>query len=220
MKVTGTATLHATVEEVWATMLDPAVLARAIPGCEALERTGPDRYRGTVRAGVGSIKGVVEGEVELTDLRRPASLVMRASGAGAPGTVKADVRVELAGTGDGRTELRYDADAVVGGMVGGVGQRLLTGVARKMAGEFFARLDRELGGGAPCEAVPDGAAPADAPAPAAAAADRPGRAARRPGGPLSDAVAGAFAGAAIALAGVLVGAALGRRRGYDPSATR
>ncbi|MFC3999472.1 carbon monoxide dehydrogenase subunit G, partial [Nocardiopsis sediminis] len=180
MKVTGTAILNATVERVWETMLDPAVLARAIPGCAALERTGPDRYRGTISAGVGSIKGVFEGDVELTDLRRPASLVMRASGVGGPGTVKADVSVELAGTGDGRTELRYDADAVVGGMVGGVGQRMLTGVARKMAGEFFARLDGELTGAAPHAAASgEPAAPASPPT---APASPPGP---RPGGPPS-----------------------------------
>ncbi|GLU46474.1 SRPBCC family protein [Nocardiopsis ansamitocini] len=217
MKVTGTTTLSAPAEQVWATILDPAVLARTIPGCEQLETTGPDRYRGTITAGVASIKGTFLGDVELTDLEQPVSLVLRASGAGGPGTVKADVAVRLVDLGDGRTELSYDADAVVGGMVGGVGQRVLTGVAKKMAGEFFAAIDGELNGRTVPEAVtavsiPDGqSTAADRPVPAVPGVF-PGRTSAPARSGTGDEFAkGALVGAAIALAGVLVGVLAGRR---------
>jgi carbon monoxide dehydrogenase subunit G len=163
MKVTGTATLHAPADRVWAALNDPAILVRTIPGCEQLEAVGPDKYRMTITAGVASIKGTYLGDVELTDPQPPNSFVLKASGAGAPGTVNADVTVRLEETG-GTTKLRYDADAVVGGAVGGVGQRVLSGVAKKTAGEFFAAVDAVLA---------EGEAPAGAPAaagePAAAA---------------------------------------------------
>lgn len=164
MKVSGTATLSAPVEAVWSALHDPAVLVRTIPGCLELEQVGPDRYRMTVAAGVASIKGTYVGEVALTDKDEPSSFLMRASGSGAPGTVSADVRVSLATDGhsgdrdgdgpggeadNGATLLRYDADAVVGGPVGGVGQRVLTGVAKKTAGEFFRAVDDVLTGRAP-----------------------------------------------------------------------
>ncbi|MDA8371747.1 MAG: carbon monoxide dehydrogenase subunit G [Nocardiopsaceae bacterium] len=222
MLVTGNATLQAPAEKVWALMLDPAVLARAIPGCEQLESTGPDRYRGTINVGVGSIKGTFQGDVELTDLQQPKSLVMRASGAGAPGTVKADVAVELDELADGRTELTYRAEAVVGGMVGGVGQRMLTGVTKKMAGEFFSRLNKELDGEpARKEAQSPGAAavaPADAGAAADARAAQPGASlfsgaasGTAPAG-VPEFVKGAVFGAVMAFVGVLIGALIGRRR--------
>lgn len=212
MKVTGTTVLSAPAEKVWATILDPAVLARTIPGCEQLEATGPDRYRGTITAGVASIKGTFLGDVELTDLKRPESLVMRASGAGGPGTVKADVAVRLADLGDGRTELTYDADAVVGGMVGGVGQRVLSGVAKKMAGQFFSAIDDELTGRAvPAPAAAPAAQGTAGPAPEAAPAVFSGRTAAAPAGGENDFVRGAVFGAVIALVGVLVGALVGRR---------
>ncbi|RCV53294.1 SRPBCC family protein [Marinitenerispora sediminis] len=217
MKVTGTATLNAPPAKVWAALLDPEVLARIIPGCERLERTGADRYRGTVTAGVASIKGTFVGDVELTDLDPPAGLVLRASGAGAPGTVRADVAVRLADLGDGRTELGYDADAVVGGMVGGVGQRVLVGVARRMAQEFFDRLGSELAGGAPAAAEPRPQAGAAAhPEGAAAVSGRPdafpGRAPAAPAGGAGEFVRGAVFGAVVALAGVAAGVLAGRRR--------
>ena len=149
MKVSGTARLNAPVEQVWQALNDPAVLVRTIPGCEQLEAVGADRYRMTVTAGVASIKGTYLGDVELADQQPPGAFTLRASGAGAPGTVQADVKVRLDDAGDGGTTLTYDADAVVGGPVGGVGQRMLAGVARKTAGEFFRAVDDVLTGAAP-----------------------------------------------------------------------
>ena len=86
---------------MWSALNDPAVLVRTIPGCERLEQTGPDRYRMTVVAGVASIKGSYQGEVALTDQEPPDRFVLRASGAGAPGTVSAEVEVRLAAGADG-----------------------------------------------------------------------------------------------------------------------
>jgi uncharacterized protein len=217
MKVTGTATLHAPREKVWAALNDPAVLVRTIPGCRQLEEKGPDTYEMTLYAGVASIKGTYAGTVALTDQQQPGSFVLRASGAGGPGTVQADVTVTLAEQ-DGATELTYDADAVVGGMIGGVGQRMLTGVAKKTAGEFFTAVDDVLTGRAPAAPAAPEVAPAGVPgAPAAPeAAPAPGvfRAPEAPAaGPLDDPfLRGAVFGAVVALLGALVGGLVGRRR--------
>jgi len=146
MKISGTAALNAPVEQVWAAFNDPAVLARTLPGCQELREVGPDAYRMTITAGVASIKGTYEGEVALVEQNPPGSFVLRASGAGAPGTVGADVRFSLEESPTGGTDLGYDADAVVGGVIGGVGQRMITGVAKKMAGQFFAAVDADIAG--------------------------------------------------------------------------
>jgi len=167
MKVSGTAVLHGPAEKVYAVLNDPAVLVRTIPGCERLEQVGPDSYKATISAGVASIKGSFSGEVHLSDQRPPHSLVLHAAGAGTPGTVSADVKVTLTDNGDGTTLLSYDADAVVGGMIGGVGQRVLTSVAKKTAGEFFTAVDAVLRGEEPAAPAAVGAAPSPAPATAA-----------------------------------------------------
>jgi uncharacterized protein len=153
------------VEAVYQALRDPRVLVRTIPGCERLEQVGEDAYAMTVTAGVASARGTYAGDVRLTDQRAPHGFVLRASGSGAPGTVSADVAVDLAPGDDGTTLVSYDADAVVGGMIGGVGQRLLTTVAKRTAGEFFANVDQVLAGGGVEEEgapAPVGAAPAGA----------------------------------------------------------
>jgi carbon monoxide dehydrogenase subunit G len=212
MKVSGTASLHGPVERVYGVLNDPAVLVRTIPGCERLEQVGTDAYRMTVTAGVASIRGTFSGDVRLTDQRVPHSFVLRASGSGAPGTVAADVAVTLADAGDGCTLLSYDAEAVVGGVVGGVGQRVLAGVARKTAAEFFAAVDDVLTGAAPAPteplATPTGAAPGPSPEAAPAVYTRPAVPPRA--GELWALVAAASLGAFTALAGVAIGWALGR----------
>jgi len=144
MKVSGTSHLSADRDAVWHALNDPAVLVRTIPGCRRLEALGGDAYKMTIAAGVGSIKGVYDGQVRLTDQEQPGSFRMHAQGAGAPGTIGADVLVTLAEAADGGTELTFAADATVGGMIGGVGQRMLTGVSKKMAAEFFANVDTVL----------------------------------------------------------------------------
>jgi carbon monoxide dehydrogenase subunit G len=217
MKVNGTATLKASLDRVYAALNDPAVLVRTIPGCQRLEQTGPDAYRMTVTAGVASIKGSYVGDVRLTDQQAPTSFVLRAKGAGAPGTVSADVTVTLESTAEGATLLSYAADAVVGGAVGGVGQRVLSGVAKKTAGEFFTAVEGVLHkdvGGAPstgADAPVAGGAPVVAEGGAAAAP----RVFTAPAVPASQGsfLQGAVFGALVALVGVAVGGAVaGRRR--------
>lgn len=215
MKLQGTATLHADRERVFAALTDPGVLDRSIPGCESLDLTGPDSYKMTVSAGVGAIRGRYDGQVTLTDLVRPEGYVMNARGAGAAGTVDATCRIDLAADGD-QTQLTYSADATVGGPVAGVGQRMISAVAKRMAGQFFAAVDNELTGAqAPLE--PAGAAPEpDASAGAEVArgyasylpARRRGELVPVDARPLLLAGAG---GALIALIGAAVGGWLARR---------
>lgn len=229
MKVNGTATLNAPIEQVWAALNDPAVLAATIPGCQELEATAPDCYKMTITAGVASITGTYLGQVELTDQQPFGSFMLRASGSGTPGTVQADVAVTLEDLGPASTGLTYAADAVVGGPIGGVGQRVLTAVSKKMAEQFFAAVDAVIAnGGMPVAPVPEleivgAGGPTVAPS---AAAPEPGSVFKGHGFGGAGAVAsardvrvdlksqlpGVILGAAIALIGVAIGARITRNR--------
>ena len=214
MKLSGSTHLAAPPEDVWDALLNPDVLTRTIPGCERLEPTGENTYDLTVTAGVASIKGTYKGTVELEDLMPHSSLTMRVDGAGSAGTIGVTVRVRFEPGEGGTTDLSYDADAVVGGMIGGVGQRMLTSVSKRMAGQFFGAVNDVLTGVAVPAATP--VAPAEAaaagagvPAPVAGVGVAGGAQA---GSSVQDLVKGALVGGALVLAGVLAGALAGRRR--------
>jgi len=207
MRFTGQNMLQAPVEQVWDALLDPAVLVRTIPGCERLEETGENSYAMTVTAGVAAIKGTYSGACSLSDLRPHQSLVMKLDGAGAPGTIGATVNVSFSAASDGGTSVSYDADAVVGGMVGGVGQRMLSSVSKRMAGEFFSNVERAIlsppSAAAAVEVESEPGMPKVYVDPAAV----PGRVSSQ-----SDFVKGIAVGAGLVLAGVVAGALFGRRR--------
>ena len=227
MNLDGSAVLSGSPEEVWSVITDPAVLVRTIPGCESLQQVGEDSYTMVVSAGVGAVKGKYSGEVRLSDLTRPSSYVMHASGSGGPGSVRATVPITLEAV-DGGTKVTYSAEAVVGGAVAGVGQRMIAGVAKRMAGQFFSAIDRELTAG-PAEPRPTAAAvsattarpvdgvPAGTPsAPAAAPTTfaRPAAAAGAAGwvpGEAKPLLVGAAGGGLLTLLGVWIGYLLGRR---------
>jgi uncharacterized protein len=204
MKVNGNVTVAAPLPDVWQALRDPAVLARAIPGCQRLDEVAPDTYAMTIRAGVASIRGTYAGQVALSDPEPPHSFTLRARGQGAPGTVDATVRVRLSEAGGG-TRVEYDADATVGGMIGGVGQRMLASVGKKTAGEFFTAVERAIAGPVPVPAA------AREPAPISGVPAAPALAAPRSSSD-SWAMASAFgAGGFVALAGVALGWALANR---------
>ena len=207
MKVNGSVSVAAPVPDVWKALQDPAVLVRTIPGCERLDEVAPDTYAMTIRAGVASIKGTYAGQVALSDPEPPHAFTLRARGQGAPGTVDATVRVRLT-EADGGTRVDYDADATVGGMIGGVGQRMLASVGKKTAGEFFSAVEHALVSPGPAPAAEVAAAPG---APVSYSAPAPAVPAARSSSDLW-AMASAFgAGGFVALAGVAVGWTLARR---------
>ena len=121
-------------DELWEALNDPAVLVRTIPGCLRLEEISPDAYRMTIYAGA-SHRSRAPIRVRCgspTSINRIRSCSMQAGPARAPSTPTCRCTCPDQGS---TTRIDYDAD-VVGGMIGGVGQRVLGGVA-KTAGEFF-----------------------------------------------------------------------------------
>lgn len=213
MKVSGSHVVHASRQVVWDALQDPQVLVRTIPGCHELREAGDGRYEARVHAGIASIKGTYDGQVELSDQDPPSSYTLHAIGRGGPGTIDATARLALVETDEG-TEVSYDADAVVGGAIAGVGQRVVSGVARRNAASFFEAVDTYLSGhpDEAGEAAPDVAGPGkeDGERPRDGVVHRRSDAPGRPMGPMAPLLAAALVGAAIALAGVLVGQ---RRRG-------
>lgn len=206
MKVSGSHTLSAPRKRVWDALQDPEVLVGTIPGCRELAETGDGVYTATVQAGVASITGTYTGEVALADQHEPDSYTLKAKGQGGPGTIDATARIRLREEGPDRTAVEYEADAVVGGAIAGVGQRVLAGVAKRNAGEFFSAVERHLAGepvSAPEAAEPEAAEPA--------ATEAPGRVFRAPqpaapaGGDPRLLLAAGLLGALIALLGVVVG---------------
>jgi carbon monoxide dehydrogenase subunit G len=142
LQIEGKQELRASRERVFQELIDPAVLQRCIPGCERLERTGENAYSTTLRAGVGSIKGVFTGTVRLEDVRPPEHYRIIVEGKGQPGFLKGAGDLDLEER-EGLTIVTYKGDVQVGGTIAGVGQRMIQGAAKMMASQFFTAIEAE-----------------------------------------------------------------------------
>ena len=139
MKIEGSHEIPAPRQQVWDAFLDPDRLRQAIPGCEKLEAAGDDEYKATMKIGIAAVKGTFEGKVKIADKKAPDSYRMAVEGSGGPGFVRGDAAISLVETAGG-TRVDYNADVQVGGLIAGVGQRLLGGVSKMMADQFFGRM--------------------------------------------------------------------------------
>ena len=144
MDISGEFTIPAPRERVWVALNDPQVLARCIPGCEELQRTGENAFDAKMTAKIGPVKARFDTSIELSDINEPQSYTIYGQGKGGPagfGKGAAQVVLEDQGT---ETVLRYTADLQVGGKLAQIGSRLVGGAARKIANDFFSRFVEEL----------------------------------------------------------------------------
>ena len=143
MKIAGNYTINAPQDQVWAALNDIEVLARIVPGCERLEQTGENEFRGTVKIGIQSIKGTYSGRIRLEDIQPPRHYRLVANGRSANGVVDGSGTVDLVEQ-DGKTILSYTGDAQIGGTLASVGQRLIEGASRQMINQSLKALAEQI----------------------------------------------------------------------------
>jgi len=140
MEMTGEFRIPAPRQRVWEALNDPEILKQSIPGCQTLEKVSDTEFNGKVVASVGPVRATFDGKVTLSDLDPPQSYTISGEGSGGvAGFAKGGAKVNLAEDG-GATVLHYEVQAQVGGKLAQVGSRLIDGVARKMASDFFGRF--------------------------------------------------------------------------------
>jgi carbon monoxide dehydrogenase subunit G len=144
MEMTGEQLIPVPQSEVWRGLNDPEVLKACIAGCETIEKVSDNEYRVALVAAVGPVKAKFNGKLVLSDLNPPNSYSLSFEGSGgAAGFGKGGAQVSLKPEGAG-TRLTYTAKASVGGKLAQVGSRLIDGVARKMADDFFTAFNEKL----------------------------------------------------------------------------
>jgi hypothetical protein len=144
MDMTGEQLIALPQQRVWDALNDPDILKACIPGCETMEKVSDSEYRVVMSASVGPVKAKFSGKLLVSDLDPPNSYSLAFEGSGgAAGFGKGNSKVTLSPAAGG-TRLVYSAHATVGGKLAQIGSRLIDGVARKMADDFFARFNQTV----------------------------------------------------------------------------
>jgi uncharacterized protein len=157
MEMTGERRIEAPRETVWEGLNDPEVLRESIPGCESVERTGPDSFQARVAVKLGPMGAKFSGKVQLTNINPPASYTISGEGnGGAMGFAKGGADVALEEISPTETLLKYTVKAQVGGKMAQLGARLIDSTAKQMADQFFDRFSAAVAAPAAPATAADG----------------------------------------------------------------
>ena len=144
MEMTGEQLIPQSQEITWKALNDTSVLKDCIAGCESIEQTGDNEYQIVMTAKVGPVSAKFTGKMKLMDIVAPQSYRITFEGqGGVAGFAKGEASVNLS-PHEGSTKLAYAANAMVGGKLAQVGSRLIDGVAKKIASDFFTKFNARV----------------------------------------------------------------------------
>jgi len=143
VKLEGKYTYKASQQQVWDLFNNPEHLKKAIPGCQKLEEREPGKYDALSKIGIAAVKGTYSGKFEVLDAEPPNRYRLIGEGSGSPGFVKGEGLMEFSQEGE-NTVVTYSGEVQVGGLIAGVGQRLVGGIAKMMIKEFFRKMKKGL----------------------------------------------------------------------------
>jgi carbon monoxide dehydrogenase subunit G len=142
MKIAGAHVVPVPPERAYELLQDPVALAKAMPGCEALELVGEREYHMKMKMLLASMSGLFDGKIRIADPNPFTSFRLIVEGSGKIGFMKGDGLLTLT-SADGGTNVAYEGLVEVGGTIAAVGQRLLDTTSRMLIRRFFEKLNAE-----------------------------------------------------------------------------
>ena len=141
MKMSGSETIAASQDAVWAGLNDPAILKQCIPGCDSITKDSPTSMTAKASIKLGPLKVAFKGSVTLSELKPPESYHISGQGQGGlAGFASGGAFVKLTAISAHQTQLDYDVDAQVGGKIAMLGSRLIDSTAQSLATQFFTKF--------------------------------------------------------------------------------
>lgn len=156
MEFSGTQTMAAPVQKVWAFLMDVQNVAECAPGFQSLEVLGDEHWKAVVSVGVGPVKAKFTLDVTRPEIAEPERMVVQGRGK-APGSgVELTGDMRLTALSENETQMDWTATVVVSGTIASVGARFLKSTADRLTGQFFECLKQKLQSPATAEESPDG----------------------------------------------------------------
>ena len=144
MHLKGKQALNATPSILWAKLMDKDTLAKVIPGVTALEKVSENAFTSTLQIKVGPVNGSFSGHLQIEDINEQKNFTLKVQQNSKIGNTNASIKVDLIPVDDKQTELAFDGDAKLSGLLASIGQRLIGGVANTLNKQFFTNLEKEL----------------------------------------------------------------------------
>lgn len=144
MQLTGRHTITATPATLWNMLMDTDTLAKIVPGISRLEKTEENTFKSFIDIKLGLINGSFTGDLQMEDIVEPKGFTLKVHQSSSVGKANAAIKIDLTAVNETQTEISFDGDVKLAGLLAGMGQRVLSGVANVLTKQFFANMEKEL----------------------------------------------------------------------------
>jgi carbon monoxide dehydrogenase subunit G len=144
MQLTGNEILNAAPATIWTMLMDPDVLAKVVPGISKLEKLSENTFKSLLNIKIGPVTGSFMGTLQLEDLNEQKSFNLKAQQNSKVGNANANIKINLTAVNDNQTEVAFDGDVKLSGLLATMGQRVIGGVANTLTKQFFSNLEKEI----------------------------------------------------------------------------
>ena len=145
MQIAGKYVLHAAPPKVWVTLMNKDSLVNIVPGISRLEETGDHSFKSILDIKLGPVSGSFTGNLQLDELQEPNAFTLKAQQNSKIGNANAAIAINLTPVGENDTEVAFDGNVKLSGMLASLGNRVMGGVSNTLAKQFFSNLEKELG---------------------------------------------------------------------------
>ncbi len=145
MHLEGTFAVNSPQDRVYAFFLDPRALGSCIDDPHTIEVQDRDHFKGTVKTGVGFIKGTFTVTASVAERTPPAKARIKVHGTGMGSGFDIDATLELSESG-GVSKVHWIADVLMSGPIASMGARIMQGTIDKKTTAFFENARKRLEG--------------------------------------------------------------------------
>ena len=144
MQLTGKHIVNAVPSKVWKMLMDPDTLAKVVPGISSLEKTGDNGFKSILQVKLGPVSGSFTGNLQMEDMNEEKGFTLKVLQNSKIGNASAAIKIGLLPVDDSRTEVAFDGDVKLSGLIAGMGQRVIGSVSNTLTKQFFANLEKEI----------------------------------------------------------------------------
>ena len=144
MQLTGKHIVNALPSTVWEMLMDTDTLAQIVPGITRLEKTGDNKYKSILEIKLGPINSSFIGDLQMEEITEEKGFTLKVQQNNKIGNANAAIKISLLPVNEKQTEVAFDGDVKLSGMLAAMGQRLIGSVSNTLTKQFFSNLEKEL----------------------------------------------------------------------------
>ena len=125
-------------------LMDTDMLAKIVPGISRLEKTGDNTFKSILEIKLGPVNSSFTGNLQMDEITEQKGFILKVTQNSKIGNASGAIKINLLPFDSEKTEIAFNGDVKLSGMLAGMGQRVMGGVANTLTKKFFANLEKEL----------------------------------------------------------------------------